>query len=197
MQAIAEASQEGRIRGRVVLVMSDDPAAPVLQRAASLGIEGVAISRSQFPTRQAHEKAMTIHIDRCHADLVCLAGYMRLLGSEFVQHYKGRLLNIHPSLLPAFPGRHGVADALAHGVKVTGCTAHFVDEGMDSGPIILQEAIPVMEEDTVDSLTARIQAEEHRLYPEAVRLVCEGRVTVEGRRVHTTRGPRISSQAPS
>lgn len=183
VQALVEAGREGRIPAGVVLVMSDRPDAGALERAAAAGIESLVVSRSQYRTRKAHEEALAVQIDRVHADVVCLAGYMRLLGAEFVARYRWRLLNIHPSLLPAFPGVHGVADALSYGVKVTGCTVHFVDEGTDTGPVIVQAAVPVCEGDTVDTLTARIQCEEHRIYPEAVRLLCEGRLKVEGRQV--------------
>jgi phosphoribosylglycinamide formyltransferase-1 len=117
--------------------------------------------------------------------LVCLAGFMRIMGSEFVRQYRMRIMNIHPALLPAFPGLHAQKQAIDYGVKVSGCTVHFVDEGMDSGPVILQKAVPVLEEDDEESLSARILEQEHQLYPEAVSMFCEGRLKVEGRRVST------------
>jgi phosphoribosylglycinamide formyltransferase 1 len=121
--------------------------------------------------------------------LVCLAGYMRLLSAEFVAHFAGRLLNIHPSLLPAFPGLHPHRQALAHGVRVSGATVHFVDEGVDTGPVVLQAAVPVEPDDTEESLAARILVEEHRIYPEAVRLFAEGRLEIRGRRVDIRERP--------
>jgi phosphoribosylglycinamide formyltransferase-1 len=115
--------------------------------------------------------------------LVCLAGFMRIMSKEFVRHYRMRIMNIHPALLPAFPGLHAQKQALDYGVKVTGCTVHFVDEGIDSGPIVLQKPVPVLQEDDEESLSARILEQEHQLYPEAIRLFCEGRINIEGRRV--------------
>jgi phosphoribosylglycinamide formyltransferase-1 len=127
--------------------------------------------------------ALNQHDVTPQSGLVCLAGFMRIMSQEFVRHYSMRIMNIHPALLPAFPGLHAQKQALEYGVKVTGCTVHFVDEGMDSGPIILQKPVPVFQEDNEQSLSDRILEHEHELYPEAVRLFCEGRIKIEGRRV--------------
>ncbi|MEI7905601.1 MAG: phosphoribosylglycinamide formyltransferase, partial [Candidatus Firestonebacteria bacterium] len=137
--------------------------------------------------RSLHEEAIAKIIDEEKCGLVCLAGYMRLVTKYFVEKYRGRLMNIHPSLLPSFGGAHGQKDALEHGVKVSGCTIHFVDEGMDSGPIIIQAAVAVSSEDTVETLSERILKEEHRAYPEAIRLFAEGRLKIEGRKVKISR----------
>jgi phosphoribosylglycinamide formyltransferase-1 len=133
--------------------------------------------------RTAYDAALLAVLDRHRPDLVCLAGFMRLLGPAFVGAWAGRLLNIHPSLLPAFPGLHAQRQALEYGVKIAGATVQFVDEGVDTGPVILQASVPVLPDDTEDSLSARILAEEHRLYPEAIRLFAEGRLVITGRRV--------------
>lgn len=165
----------------VGLVISDRPGARALERAARAGVPHVTVPRSAYPDRAQFDLALA---ELCAGyDLVCLAGFMRLLGPGFVRRFLGRCLNVHPSLLPAFPGLDAPAQALCHGVKVSGCTVHFVDEGCDTGPIVLQEAVPVREDDTPETLHARIQEVEHRLYPEAVRLFAAGRLRLEGRRV--------------
>jgi phosphoribosylglycinamide formyltransferase-1 len=142
-----------------------------------------------FPDRAAFDEAVAGVLDEWGVELVCLAGYMRLLSPEFVHRYRGRILNVHPALLPMFPGLHAQRQALEHGVKVSGATVHFVDEGVDTGPIVLQSAVPVLEGETEASLTARILVEEHRLYPEAIRLYAEGRLEVVGRRVSIRTDP--------
>src|SRR4029453_5624575 len=134
------------------------------------------------PGREAHEKALVDPLESRRVGLVCLAGYMRILGPAFVEHFRGRLLNVHPSLLPAFPGLHPQRQALEHGVAVAGATVHFVDEGTDTGPIVLQAAVPVLPDDTEETLSARILAAEHRIYPEAIRIFAERRLRLEGRR---------------
>src|SRR4029453_12530199 len=149
------------------------------------------------PGREAHDKALVDHLESRRVGLVCLAGYMRILGPAFVEHFRGRLLNIHPSLLPAFPGLHPQRQTLEHGVKISGATVHFVDEGTDTGPIVLQAAVPVRQDDTEATLSDRILVEEHRLYPEAVRLFAEGRLEIRGRRVHIRESPSGESPVPS
>jgi phosphoribosylglycinamide formyltransferase 1 len=183
-EALVRATEAGRMPARVVVLIADRPEAPVLEIARRSGIEAVVVARGEHPSREAHDKAVAAELDRRQVGLVCLAGYMRLLGPAFVRHFAGRLLNVHPSLLPAFPGLHGPRQALEHGVRVSGATVHFVDEGLDSGPIVLQVAVAVRAEDTEARLAERILVEEHRIYPEAVRLFAEGRLRVEGRRVH-------------
>ena len=171
MLALSDAVRDGRIPdAEIVVVISDKAGARGLELAKERGIETVAIER-RGRNREEHEREIIGALQERHVDLVCLAGYMRLLSPCFVEAFRGRILNIHPSLLPAFPGLDAQRQALDHGVKVSGCTVHFVDETLDGGPIIAQRAVPVMEGDTVDSLSARILEHEHQLYIEAVRLV--------------------------
>lgn len=183
-EAIVRASESGQVPARVVVLVSDRPDARALDVARRHGIETVVVERRDHPSREAHDKAVADALDRRQVALVCLAGYMRILSADLVRHFHGRLLNIHPSLLPAFPGLHAQRQAIEHGVRVAGATVHFVDEGLDSGPIVLQAAVPVRSGDTEAALAQRILAEEHRLYPEAIRLFAEGRLRIDGRRVH-------------
>lgn len=183
-EAIVRASESGQVPARVVVLVSDRPDARALEVARRHGIETVVVERGDHPSREAHDKAVADALDRRQVALVCLAGYMRILSADLVRHFHGRLLNIHPSLLPAFPGLHAQRQAIEHGVRVAGATVHFVDEGLDSGPIVLQAAVPVRSGDTEAALAQRILAEEHRLYPEAIRLFAEGRLRIDGRRVH-------------
>jgi len=152
-------------------------------RATRAGLPAVHIDPRSHPDRAAFDAAVTAVLAGHGVELVCLAGYMRLLSGEFVAAWRSRILNVHPALLPAFPGLHAQRQALDHGAKVSGATIHLVDEGVDTGPIVLQAAVPVREDDTEATLAARILVEEHRLYPEAVRLYAEGRLAIEGRRV--------------
>ena len=171
MLALSDAVRDGRIPdGEIAIVISDKPGARGLDLARERGIETLVIAR-RGRNCEEHEREIIAALSERHVDLVCLAGYMRLLSACFIEAFRGRILNIHPSLLPAFPGLDAQRQALAHGVKVSGCTVHFVDETLDGGPIIAQRAVPVLEGDTVDSLSARILEQEHRLYPEAVALV--------------------------
>jgi phosphoribosylglycinamide formyltransferase 1 len=183
-RALAQAAQAGAIPAAVVVLVTDRPSAPVLDIAREHRIEAVVVDPKQHPSREAHEKAVIGVLEERRVGLVCLAGYMRILSGAFVTHFAGRLLNIHPSLLPAFPGLHPHRQALEHGVKVSGATVHFVDEGVDTGPIVLQAAVPVRPDDTETTLSDRILVEEHRLYPEAVRLFALGRLEIQGRHVH-------------
>ena len=184
--AIVEATEAGRLPATVALLVSDRPGARVLELARAHRVEARVVDASEYPSREAFDKALLALLEQRGVGLVCLAGYMRILTGTFVRHFEGRLLNIHPSLLPAFPGLHPQRQALAHGVKVSGATVHFVDEGVDTGPIVLQAAVPVLDDDTEESLADRILVEEHRIYPAAVRLFAEGRLRVEGRRVRVT-----------
>lgn len=165
------------------LVVSDRAEAKALDRARSAGIEAMHLDPKDHEGREEHDGALVELLRQRQIDLVCLAGYMRILSPVFVRAFWGRTLNVHPALLPAFPGAHAVRDALAWGVKLTGCTVHLVDEEVDHGPILAQEAVPVLGDDDESSLHARIQEAEHRLYPAAVRRMIEGRVTIEGRRM--------------
>jgi phosphoribosylglycinamide formyltransferase 1 len=182
LQALLDAGREERLGGRVVLVVSNVPGAAGLDRARAAGVPAVVCDH-RGKSREDHDREM-VHVLREHqVDLVCLAGYMRLVSAVLLDAFPGRVLNVHPSLLPAFPGIRSQRQALEHGVKVSGATIHLVDTALDGGPIVLQEAVPVAEDDTEESLSARILGAEHRIYPEAVRAVLEGRCRVEGRRV--------------
>lgn len=189
LQALLQAERAGRLGGRIVAVLSDRPGSGALRRAKMAGRPAVLLdparpAGTESPAiRRLWDQAILEELGRWAPDLVVLAGFMRILGPPVVEAYRHRIMNVHPSLLPAFPGRDAVRQALAHGVKVTGCTVHFVDEGMDTGPIILQAPVAVRPDDDVVTLTRRIQAAEHRLYPLAVQWFCQGRLVVEGRRV--------------
>src|SRR3989338_5101584 len=180
LQALLDAARRGALRARIALLISDRPDALALTRAS---VEARYINPKAFPTRAAYERALIRLCDEHGVRLVCLAGYMRLLTPVFVRRFRNRLLNVHPALLPAFPGASAIRDALAWGAKVTGVTVHFVDEEMDHGPIILQEAVPIRPGDTEARLLSRVHRVEHRLYPRAIGLVLAGRVRVEGRKV--------------
>lgn len=183
LQSIADASAAGDFPAEVVLVVSDRHGARALDRARGQGIPAVALDPKAYPDRDAYDAALRALVEEHGAELVCLAGFMRILGRPFVRAFAGRILNIHPSLLPAFPGLAAQRQALEYGVKIAGATVHLVDEGVDTGPIVLQASVPVLSDDTEASLSARILAEEHRLYPEAIRLFASGRLRVVGRRV--------------
>jgi phosphoribosylglycinamide formyltransferase 1 len=187
LQAILDAIDAGCCPARVVVVVSDRAEAAALDRARRAGVEAVYIDPQAAADRGAFDQAIAAVLAKHDVGLVCLAGYMRLLSPGFVAAYRHRILNVHPALLPAFRGLHAQRQALDHGVKVSGVTIHFVDDGVDTGPVVLQAAVPVREDDTEESLSARIRAEEHRLFPEAVRLYAEGRLSIEGRRVRIQR----------
>ena len=184
-EAIARNVLSGRLECEIGFVFSNKPQAPGLALARQLGlpsgsIESAGLDRAAFDTQVADL------LKQHRVDLVCLAGYMRLLSGHFVRQFPGRILNIHPSLLPAFPGLDAQHQALVHGVKITGCTVHLVDEHLDSGPILLQSAVPVLDGDTLEALSARILAEEHKIYSEAISWVLKGNYHIEGRRVIQT-----------
>lgn len=182
-EALADSVASGRIpNAEISIVISHRENAPGIERARARGIDACVIP-SKGLDREVYDRQVVSVLQEKKVDLVCLAGYMRLLSSYFVRAFPERILNIHPSLLPAFPGLEAQRQALEHGVKFAGCTVHFVDENLDAGPIVLQAAVPVHDGDTVDSLSARILSEEHRIYSEAVRMILEGRYRIEGRRV--------------
>jgi len=187
--AILAAIAAGQCPARVVVVVSDRGGAAALTRARSAGVEAVHVDPQAYADRAAFDRAMSEVLTKHAVDLVCLAGYMRLLSPGLVSAFRGRILNVHPALLPAFPGLHAQRQALEHGVKVAGATVHLVDEGVDTGPIVLQASVPVRDDDTEETLSTRILAEEHRLYPEAIRLYAEGRLEVAGRRVRIREVP--------
>lgn len=181
LQSIIDAIAAGTLQAEISIVLTDKPKVRALERAQSAGIKNLCVDRKLFATRAEFESELLKHL--AEIDLVVLAGFMRILSPEFVKKFQGRLMNIHPSLLPAFPGAHAHRDALAYGVKVSGCTVHFVDEGTDSGPIILQAAVEVLAGDTEETLSARILEQEHIIYPQAIQLFVEGRLKIEGRHV--------------
>ena len=183
LQAILDAIEAGRCPARVAVVVSDRAGARALERARAAGVKAVHLDPPAHADRAAFDRAMLAVLTEHAVELVCLAGYMRLLTPAFIEAYRGRILNVHPALLPAVPGLHAQRAALAYGVKLAGATVHFVDEGVDTGPIVLQAAVPVLEGDTEEMLAARILVAEHRLYPEAIRLYAEDRLETVGRRV--------------
>ena len=182
-RAIHDAITEGKINAAIALVFSNVETAPGLLTARERGLETFYLNPKLFPNREDYDKEAVRQVRKRDVDLVCLAGYMRILSSYFCSEFKNRCMNIHPALLPAFPGLHVQQKAIDWGVKFSGATVHFVAEDVDLGPIIIQAVVPVLQDDTEDSLAARILLEEHKIYPEAVRLFFEGRLEVRGRRV--------------
>lgn len=191
-EALADSVAAGRIpNAEIALVISHREGAPGIERARARAI-GACVIPSKGLEREAYDRQVVAVLQEKKIDLICLAGYMRLLSPYFVQAFRGRILNIHPSLLPAFPGLESQRQALEHGAKFAGCTVHFVDETLDAGPIILQAAVPIRDDDTVESLSEHILAEEHRIYSQAVRTVLEGRFRIDGRRVIILSGTPIA-----
>lgn len=183
LQSIIDSVESGTLKVEIVLVLSNKEGAFGLERAAKHQIPTAVIKHGEFPDREAFETRLMEVIDGHGAELVVLAGFMRVLTPHFVNHYHHRIMNIHPALLPSFPGTHGQKQALDYGVRYAGCTIHFVDEGTDTGPIIMQAVVPILPDDTEGDLSARILVEEHRIYPESLRLWSEGRLLIEGRKV--------------
>jgi phosphoribosylglycinamide formyltransferase-1 len=181
--ALAEAIERGEVPARIVAVLSNVAEAPGLARARELGLHAVALPHRESASREAHDERMLEALARAGAEWVCLAGYMRLLSGRFIGAYRERVLNIHPSLLPSFPGLHAQRQALEAGVRVSGCTVHLVDEGLDSGPIVVQRAVPVLDGDDEEALSARILEQEHRAYAEALRRLLTEPWAVAGRRL--------------
>jgi phosphoribosylglycinamide formyltransferase 1 len=182
LQAIIDAVGDRRLDARIAVVISNRAAAGGLERAARAGIETRVLPHRDYPTREDYDRALAGELQRRGVDLVCLAGFMRLLSGTFVTAFPNAILNVHPSLLPAFPGIDAQRQALEHGVKVTGATVHLVTPELDAGPIVVQASVPVLDEDTVETLSARILGEEHRMYPEAIATILCGGWRVEGRR---------------
>jgi phosphoribosylglycinamide formyltransferase 1 len=186
-EAIAQAVAAGQISAKIALVVSNRPEAPGLERARSLGLPAQCIP-SKGKTRDVFDREVIEALKASGVEYICLAGFMRVLSPEFVREFPKRILNIHPALLPSFPGTDAQNQAIEYGVKFTGCTVHLVDEGVDTGPIVLQAAVAVRDDDTVETLSARILEQEHRIYPEAVKLLVEGRIEVVGRQVRIKKG---------
>jgi len=188
LQAIMDHVQRGELDAQVAVVLSDVRDAYALERARRAGIPAIAVPREDYPTKAAFNRALLDHLRGHNADLVILAGYLRILSDELVDAFQGRIMNIHPSLIPAFCGKgmHGLRvhqAALDYGVKISGVTVHFVEKDVDTGPIILQRAVPVEDDDTAETLAERVLFQEHQVYSEAIQLFAEGRLKVEGRRV--------------
>ena len=191
LQAIIDASEKGEIPCRVGIVISNKADAYGLARARKHGIPTEVVDHKWFASREEFDARLVEVIRGSGADLVCLAGFMRILTPVIIRAFPNRILNIHPALLPSFPGTHGPGQALAYGVRFSGCTVHFLDEGVDTGPIIVQAIVPVYDDDTEDTLAARILAQEHRIYPMAIRLFFSGRLAFEGRKVKVRGEPKI------
>lgn len=185
MSALIEAVNTGEIpNSEIAVVISDKPDAAGLQKAREKGVETIVIERRNR-TRREHDAEIVAELKKRSVELICLAGYMRLLSAEFIEAFRNKIINIHPSLLPSFPGLDAQRQAFEYGVKFSGCTVHFVDEGLDSGAIIAQKAVPVLDDDTLETLSARILEQEHRLYVEAVSLIAQRNYRLKGRRVLT------------
>ena len=187
LQALIDAVGDGRLDASIVVVISNRAEAEGLDRARRAGIEALHISHRGSPSRDAYDRALVDELRKRGVGLVCLAGFMRLLGPAMIDAFPDAIVNIHPALLPAFPGVDAQRQAFEYGVKITGVTVHVVTRELDAGPILMQRPVPVLETDSVETLSARILAEEHRVYPEAVKLVLDGGWTVEGRRVRPAR----------
>ena len=182
LQALIGAIDERRLAARIAVVISNRADAAGLDRARAAGIETLVVDHRAFPNRDAFDRALASELAARQVSLVCLAGFMRLVGAPLLEAFPNRILNVHPSLLPAFPGVDAQHQALDHGVKIAGATVHFVTAELDGGPIVLQAAVPVRDDDTSETLAARILIEEHRIYPDAVRVVLDGGWTIDGRR---------------
>ncbi len=190
LQSIIDAIAAGRLDASIAVVISNRAEAPGMLRAREAGIETLHLSPADYPDRDAYDRAIVDAVTARGVDLICLAGFMRLVGPPLLDAYSNRILNIHPSLLPAFPGVEAQRQALEHGVHVSGATVHLVTNELDGGPIVLQSAVPVLANDTVDTLSARILVEEHRIYPEAIALVLAGGWSLDGRRFVPAEPPR-------
>jgi phosphoribosylglycinamide formyltransferase-1 len=182
-KAILEEVKRGTINGEIVAVISDNADAKGLQYAEESGIESKVFAKQGEDSRQSYFERIIAFLEERNIDLICLAGFMKVLSKNIVDRYRNRILNIHPALLPSFPGENAQARAVEHGVKFSGCTVHFIDEGVDSGPIVIQEVVPVLNNDNEQTLAARILEKEHQVYPLAVRLFCEDRLSVKGKKV--------------
>jgi len=182
-EALAKAFQSGKIKGEIKVLIVDKRNAGAIERAKKYGINWIFVDAKSFPTREDYDSKIVSILKHLEVDLVCLAGYMRIVSPVFVNAFKNRIMNIHPAILPAFPGLNAQKKAVEYGVKVSGATVHFVDEGVDTGPVIIQAVVPVSPEDTEKTLSEKILKFEHRIYPQAVKWFAEGRIKVNGRKV--------------
>lgn len=187
-QAIVNAVKSGFIKAKIAVMVCDNPSAYAITRAKKEGVDVFVLEKSNFKSREEYDKVVVSELRKRQVDLVVLAGFMRLLSPYFVSEFRNRIMNIHPALLPSFKGTHGVEDALNYGVKLTGPTVHFVDEGLDTGPIIIQEPVRIEQNDTLETLTAKIHSKEHKIYPQAIKWFVEGRLRIEGRKVFVLDG---------
>jgi phosphoribosylglycinamide formyltransferase-1 len=192
LQAIIDSIEKGKLTAQIACVISNNAGAFALERARHHGIPSLHLDHRLFSGRAGYDAALLEALREYEVDLVVLAGFMRIITPVLIDAFPHAILNIHPALLPAFPGLHAQKQALDYGVKISGCTVHFVDPGTDTGPVIIQAAVPVLEGDTEETLSARIQIEEHRIYPEAIRLLAEDRLKVEGRRVVISPQPELA-----
>ncbi len=188
LQAIINAVKRGYIKSEIALVVSDNPGSYALERARKAKVGTLVLTKQGFKAREDYDREIIKRLEEKGIDLIVLAGFMRLLSPYFVNRYKNRILNIHPALLPSFKGTHGVKDALDYGAKVTGPTVHFVDEGLDSGPIIIQDVVLIKDDDTEESLARRIHKSEHTIYPKAIKWFVEGKIKIDGRKVRVVKG---------
>lgn len=192
-QAIVDEIEKGRLKASIEILITDTPSAYAIERAKRHGINHLCIIPKDFQTKDAFFEKIAFELKKREIELVILAGFMRIVRKPLIDAFRNRIMNIHPALLPSFPGLHGQKQAIDYGVKISGCTVHFVDEGMDTGPIIIQAAVPVLPDDTDDSLSERILSFEHKIFPEAIRLFSEGRLEVKGRKVLIKDHPVVSS----
>lgn len=183
LQAIIDAVEDGDVPAKVAVVISNKPGAYGLERAKKHQIPTAVFEPDNFTDKDAYESEIVKVLKEKKVDLICLAGYMRIVGQALLDAFRGKMINVHPALLPSFPGLHGQKQALDYGAKISGVTVHFVDEGCDAGPIILQAAVPVLQDDTEETLSVRILEQEHKVYPQAIKLFAEGKLKIEGRRV--------------
>lgn len=196
-QAIMDKARAGLIDAEICLVCSNNPNAGVLERAQKAGVTSIVLQPGDFPDRESYDIALVKVFQACGTQAVALAGYMRLLSRAFLELFKGPVLNIHPAILPSFPGLRGIADTVAYGVKIGGVSVHFVDEKMDSGPLIIQAALGIDAGETAETLAPRIHALEHRIYPQALQWLCEGRLERRGRKVFLAQGRKKPSPSPA
>lgn len=183
LQSIIDEIEAKRLNAEIVLLITDNPSAYAIKRAKKHGIEYLVIRPKEFASKDDFYRKIAEDLKKRNVGLVVLAGFMRIVGKPLIDALPNRIMNIHPALLPSFPGLHGQRQAIEYGAKISGCTVHFVDEGMDTGPIIIQAAVPVLQDDTEETLSERILIFEHKIYPEAIRLFSEGKIKVEGRKV--------------
>lgn len=182
-QSIMDEIESDQLKAEIVLLITDNPSAFAVERAKKHGVEYLVLQPKKYQSKDDYFMRIAAALKKKNVELVVLAGFMKIVGRPLIDAFRNRIMNIHPALLPSFPGLHGQKQALDYGARISGCTVHFVDEGMDTGPIIIQAAVPVFQNDTEETLSERILKQEHRIYPEAIRLFSEGKIRVEGRKV--------------